>query len=84
MAHPYGVQPLGNAVFADPKFPDARISGLGVLARLRDETLTQILSFLRPEEAARFCVLSKAAYILASQESLWRDYLFGVLQTDGE
>lgn len=83
MAHPLGLQPLGNAFFADPALPNSRILGLGGLGALPDDTLLQVLEWLHPEDLSRFAGASKAGFLLAGWEELWRDCVFDVLQKGG-
>lgn len=66
----YGIQPLGNLLFASSR--NVRDSGLGSLWKLSDETCCDILSLLGAKDLAVLALVSKAMYVFACQDSLWR------------
>ena len=70
-SHPRGVQPLGNLLFDGGR--SIRASGLGLLGGFNDESLLDFLkSWLTAGDliAAQQC--SRALYIFANEEEIWR------------
>ncbi|KAG0553571.1 hypothetical protein KC19_12G021800 [Ceratodon purpureus] len=71
-SHSYGIQPLGN-LFLSTSGRNVRDVGLGTLQVLNDETIIDILSNLDGRDLARLALVSKAFYVFAHQDSLWRN-----------
>eukprot|EP01134_Creolimax_fragrantissima_P000953 CFRG0953T1 len=74
MQHPYGVKPLGNMYTSDVK--EIRSEGLGALGRLDDEAITEFLGELGPRELTNLAQVSRAMYVYASHDALWRPFVF--------
>jgi hypothetical protein len=70
-SHGYGIQPLGNLLLSASGC-NVRDVGLGTLQTLSDETVFDILSNLDGRDLARLALVSKAFYVFAHQDSLWR------------
>ena len=71
-SHGYGIQPLGNLLLSTSGC-NVRDVGLGTLQVLSDETICDILSNLDGRDLARLALVSKAFYVFAHQDSLWRN-----------
>lgn len=70
-SHPLGLKPLGNAFISTT---DARPGGLGLFNSLSDELLLDILGLIdSPRDLTCLSQVSKAFYVFARTESLWRD-----------
>ena len=70
-AHPYGVEPEGNAYFeANP--PALRAPGLGAMRVLSDTQLLDFLTWLDGRSLSGLCVASSALRCFASFEDLWK------------
>lgn len=73
--HPYGVQPTGNLYMApDPQAAlRSRSEGLGYFAMLPDEVILQcLLAELSPADLLRLGSTSRAFYVYASHDELWK------------
>ncbi|KAL2651003.1 hypothetical protein R1flu_019131 [Riccia fluitans] len=68
----YGVQPVGNLLYQE-SLHNARDAGLGNLRLLTDELLLDILGLLSAEDLGKLATVSKAFYVFAHQDSLWRN-----------
>lgn len=71
-SHSYGIQPLGNLLLSTAGC-NVRDAGLGALQVLSDETISDILSNLDGRDLARLSLVSRAFYVFAHQDSLWRN-----------
>lgn len=76
-AHPIGVKPSGNALFAQ----SIRSTSLGLLDALSDEELVYIFSLLEPKDWARIQAVSHACRAFALHESHWKEAV--VVKTGG-
>ena len=78
-SHPYGVRPLGNALF-DGEVGDAgarrRNSGLGSIAALSDELLLALLDWCTYTELGRLACTSRALYAFVHCDDVWRDRVY--------
>ncbi len=70
-SHSYGVQPLGN-MFLNASNCNVRNVGLGSLQVLPDVLLLDIFGYLGSKDLGRLALVSKAFYVFAHQDSLWR------------
>ncbi|KAJ3214730.1 hypothetical protein HDU67_001321 [Dinochytrium kinnereticum] len=74
--HPFGVQPLGNMLLNFGSEGDIRTAGLGFLSFLEDEMIiSQLLSdtsLLSHKDICRLSQCSKALYVLACFDDIWR------------
>ncbi|KAL6005105.1 Arginine-specific demethylase jmj22 [Asimina triloba] len=77
-SHTHGVQPLGNLLFSSSPF-NSRNYVLGNLSSLPDDLLVDILSLLDPAQLVRLSATSKALYVFASHEPLWRAIVLDAL-----
>lgn len=68
--HPYGVRPSGNALFDG--ITECRTGGLGMLRVLEDDLLLDLLSYCDIKTLARLSQCSKAAYVFAHCEDLFK------------
>lgn len=74
--HPLGILPAGNFFFADKDDQNRRRNGLGeFINRLSDELLLELLSYLCASSLSQLMIASKALYVYAQSEDLWRDLL---------
>lgn len=71
-SHGYGIQPLGNLLLSTSG-RNVRDVGLGTLQVLSDEIIYDILSNLDGRDLGRLALVSKAFYVFAHQDSLWRN-----------
>ncbi|KAI9916576.1 hypothetical protein PsorP6_018057 [Peronosclerospora sorghi] len=71
--HPLGVKPLGN-YFDDAAtgVVECRTSGLGRLALLEDSRLLSVLNYCSARDLIRLAACSRATYVYASHDELWR------------
>ncbi|KAJ3189002.1 hypothetical protein HK101_009047 [Irineochytrium annulatum] len=87
-SHPQGVKPLGNLLLAtDSKTaPPCREPGLGALSPLSDDLLLSMLSadsnLLRPSDLCRLARCSRALYVLACHDDLWRGWMIRTFAGD--
>ncbi|KAF8065440.1 F-box protein [Scenedesmus sp. PABB004] len=79
-AHPYGVQPWGN--FYLSRVPEIRTSGLGALAALADELVLGLLYDLPAADLARLGLASRALYVFAHTQELWKNLAMQELDSD--
>ncbi len=78
--HPYGLQPLGNAMLASEEERLVMSRGMGLLRRLPDAVLLGVFEFCSGEDLLRVSEVSRALYVFANASDLWRAL---VLQTWG-
>eukprot|EP00050_Salpingoeca_kvevrii_P013581 m.29581 g.29581 ORF g.29581 m.29581 type:complete len:509 (-) comp5111_c0_seq2:77-1603(-) len=78
--HPYGVQPLGNAYGVSS---DVRHRGLGQLAALSDELLLEILGRLEPVDLAQCAGASRALYVFANADDVWKTHVVARFAASG-
>eukprot|EP01023_Acetabularia_acetabulum_P018056 TRINITY_DN19112_c0_g1_i2.p1 TRINITY_DN19112_c0_g1~~TRINITY_DN19112_c0_g1_i2.p1 ORF type:complete len:503 (+),score=77.97 TRINITY_DN19112_c0_g1_i2:87-1595(+) len=71
LVHPQGIQPQGN-LWLNPGDGDARQGGLGLLNKIEDQTLLQILDKVDALTLARLSICSKALYCFGNYEELWK------------
>nr|XP_024361962.1 F-box protein At5g06550-like isoform X1 [Physcomitrium patens] len=71
-SHSYGIQPLGNLLLSTQGC-NVRDTGLGTLQVLSDEIICDILGNLDGRDLARLALVSRAFYVFAHQDSLWRN-----------
>ena len=69
-AHPYGIKPWGEAYLSG--VPEIRTPGLGELAVLPDELLLSLLYALPAAALGRLACVSRAAYVCAHTQELWK------------
>ena len=84
LQHPYGVQPLGNAmcVTSNTGTHRGRMSGLGSFRVLEDQLMVVLLQFLDAASLVHLSSASSASYVFCHHVDLWRAL---VLQSfDGE
>ena len=83
--HPYGVRPWGNYL-ADRMRGEVvlcREPGLGHLARLDDALLLRALGWLPAETLCVLACVSRAAYVFAHHDELWRALALATLTDPG-
>ncbi|CAM9578770.1 unnamed protein product [Ectocarpus sp. 12 AP-2014] len=68
--HPYGVEPLGNIFLG--RSSDCKPRGLGTLASFDDERILDLLCFLDAPALGRLACVSRALYVFAHVEELWK------------
>ncbi|KAF8665238.1 hypothetical protein HU200_054134 [Digitaria exilis] len=73
------VQPLGNLLLASSPRANLRDAGLGALRPLPDELLLDVLGLLTARDLAALSVASKALYVVAAHDPLWRALVFDEL-----
>lgn len=66
------VQPLGNLFLSATPRANLRDAGLGALRPLPDDLLLDVLGLLPARDLAALSVASKALYVVASHDPLWR------------
>jgi hypothetical protein len=66
------VQPLGNLLLSASPRSNLRDAGLGALRPLPDDLLLDILGLLPARDLAALSAVSKALYVVASHDPLWR------------
>ncbi|KAE9354812.1 F-box protein [Phytophthora fragariae] len=73
LEHPLGVKPIGN-YFEDAVngVVECRASGLGRLAMLEDNQLLSLLNYLSARDLATLAACSRAGYVYATHDELWR------------
>ncbi len=71
--HPYGVKPLGNALFAPAELRNSRMRSLGMFARLNEQNLLDILFYCSSLDLVSLSVSSKMLYVYCHHGDLWRD-----------
>ncbi|CAI5725327.1 unnamed protein product [Hyaloperonospora brassicae] len=73
LAHPLGVKPIGN-YFADAVngVVDCRATGLGRLAMFPDNQILSVLHHCSAADLAHLAACSRAAYVFATHDELWR------------
>jgi hypothetical protein len=73
LEHPLGVKPIGN-YFEDAVngVVECRASGLGRLAMLQDSQLLGLLNYCSAKDLASLAACSRAAYVYATHDELWR------------
>lgn len=79
--HPHGVQPLGNLY--QSAAGNTRDTGLGLFARLPDELLLDFLGQLSAVDLCRLAQVSRACYVVASHDELWRALVLARHATTG-
>lgn len=76
-SHPFGVLPSGNKYLyaSNDGLLSVRSDGLGrtLLARLSDENIIEILSFLPHDTLVAVTICSRALYVFSNHFELWRD-----------
>ncbi|KAK3282466.1 hypothetical protein CYMTET_9801 [Cymbomonas tetramitiformis] len=70
LKHPLGIQPLGNMYLTGAQ--NHKAAGIGQLAQLNDEILMSVLGHLDAQSLGRLSTTSKACYIFACHDELWR------------
>jgi hypothetical protein len=70
--HPYGVLPSGNALLKKDPYA-VRRNGLGILGKITDEAILELLSYLNGDELVRIHQLSRPLYVYTNYSDLWRD-----------
>jgi hypothetical protein len=70
-SHPCGVLPWGN-IYHQGSAPSIRNSSLGLFRVFDDERLLDVLGFVGASELCKLARCSKAFYILAHTEDLWK------------
>ena len=75
--HPYGVQPWGQA-YLQECVGDIRPTSLGRLAALSDELLLSVLYALPAADLQRLGCASKALYVFAHHDELWKALMLEV------
>ncbi|KAF0895666.1 hypothetical protein E2562_014285 [Oryza meyeriana var. granulata] len=80
----YLVQPLGNLLLAaaGPTGGNLRDAGLGALRPLPDDVLLDVLCLLAARDLARLSAASRALYVVASHDPLWRALVLDELGGD--
>ncbi|CAD6256660.1 unnamed protein product [Miscanthus lutarioriparius] len=66
------VEPLGNLFLSGTPRGNLRDAGLGALRPLPDDLLLDVLGLLPARDLAALSVASKALYVVASHDPLWR------------
>jgi len=66
------VEPLGNLFLSATPRGNLRDAGLGALRPLPDDLLLDVLGLLPARDLAALSVASKALYVVASHDPLWR------------
>eukprot|EP01044_Picomonas_judraskeda_P009280 COSAG03_NODE_1122_length_4774_cov_59.335401_3_plen_416_part_00 len=85
-AHPYGVRPWGSYL-ADRMHAEVllcRPPGLGRLHVLEDELLLQVLGWLGAKDLCTIASVSRAVYVFAHHEELWRALALQTLGQSGQ
>ncbi|KZV86220.1 Clavaminate synthase-like protein [Exidia glandulosa HHB12029] len=72
--HPLGLKPSGNALFDPDRVRNARIASLGSFARLPDELILDLFSFLDARTVFRLQVVSRAFFAFTRHQALWKVY----------
>ncbi len=82
--HPNGVLPEGNILFAggSNREGSVRADGLGLLQRLSDSLIADVLALCDGQSLARCSKVSKVLYVFCQLDYLWRDLV--LLRTKGE
>lgn len=72
-AHPLNVKPLGNALLADPaEMKRARLAGLGHWARLPDELIMTLMSYLPQDDVVLLSQCLRILYAFGYDEEMWK------------
>lgn len=72
---------MGNAFLHTTQQTSARVGAMGLLARLTDELVLDILRLIEdPYTLARVSCCSKVLYVFASQEELWKPMVVQYLE----
>lgn len=83
MSHPNGILPGGNAFVLGDRAFEVRNQGLGpFFRRLSDEFLVEMLAFVDGQSLGRLCQVSRALYLFAHVDNVWRDLV--LLMTGGQ
>ncbi|KAL6842843.1 hypothetical protein ACP4OV_027156 [Aristida adscensionis] len=72
-------QPLGNLLLSASPRANLRDAGLGALRPLPDDLLLDVLGLLPARDLAALSAASKALYVLASHDPLWRELVLAEL-----
>jgi hypothetical protein len=71
--HPYGAKPSANLFLCDDGTSAVRSRGLGVIRRLGDVALLELLGFLDGQTLARVLCVSRTLYAFGHHNDIWRD-----------
>ncbi|WVZ51047.1 hypothetical protein U9M48_002237 [Paspalum notatum var. saurae] len=73
------VQPLGNLFLSSSPCANLRDAGLGALRPLPDDLLLDVLGLLPARDLAALSAASKALYVVAAHDPLWRAHVLAEL-----